>query len=136
MSDLITAYCDGSSTGKSNKPWGWGFVVVHNDIVIGYGYGGGPSGTNNMGELSGAIQAMEYCIEAKIKKILLISDSMYCLDLLNGDKIASKNRELVEWMLYLKSQIDVKTRWVKGHSGDKFNEIADRLAKKGKQKHV
>jgi ribonuclease HI len=131
---MLKIYCDGSSTGRVGI-WGWGYVIVEESgDIIAYGYGGGSLGTNNIGELSAAISGLEYVIDNKLAtEVEVVSDSQYVLGMIEEKSVPNKNLELIHWLLHLKTHIKVKTKWVRGHSGDKYNEIADKLAKKGKE---
>ena len=103
--------------------------------------GGDQHTTNNKMELTAAIKALEYF---EIKKDLIIyTDSKYVKDGIeswiinwkkNGWKTSAKkevkNKEL--W-IQLDNQIlnhKINWHWIKGHSGNTYNEEADRLARK------
>jgi ribonuclease HI len=130
-------YCDGSCSGNPGTG-GWGAVFIKNDKVVKkvYGYGGVDS-TNNKMELTAAIEALKLLKNGDVADIF--TDSTY---LKNGitEWIKSwktsnwkngmiKNRYLWESLDSLNSQLNVKWHWVKAHDGDKFNEMADKLAK-------
>lgn len=137
---MISIYCDGSSSGKSNKPGGWGFAIVDSEGNIWKtGSGNDISATNNTMELAAAINGIE--TYAKLKglenfkgqPVELVSDSLYVLNMASGDYIPKKNFQLVATLKELYKQHGLVGRWVKGHSGDRFNELCDFLAKKAKE---
>jgi ribonuclease HI len=130
---MKSLYCDGSSTGRSNREWGWGFVLVEGDIVLAHSSGGGPSGSNNSAELTAAIMGFRY-MEANgiLGPVTIVSDSKYCLGIANGTYTPSKNLELCQELRAFYLKYNASTRWVKGHSGERLNEVVDKLAKAAK----
>lgn len=132
----ISLYVDGSSTGKSERPCGWGWVVVRNDKPLIAGYGGQPKGTNNIAELMAAIDGLKALRKSQLLAVNdlleMVSDSQYMLGLASGKFFPSKNVKLVEELKSLCRGTVRKFRWVRGHRGDTWNERADSLAKLGK----
>jgi ribonuclease HI len=129
-------YCDGSSTGRSNREWGWGFVLVEGDLILAHSYGGGPSGTNNWAELTAAIMGFRYMDKYQIPgPVTVVSDSQYCLGIANGSYTPTKNLELATELRNYYLKYTACTLWVKGHSDNKLNNVCDRLAKQGKTEH-
>ncbi len=130
---MINIYCDGSSTGKVG-PGGWAYVIVglETDDVLQKGSGGDLKTTNNQMELTGAIEGLAKLAEIGLfeAQYTLVSDSMYCLGIANGTYNAKKNVELAKRLrsLYLKFT-NIQTKWVKGHSGDFYNDMCDKRAK-------
>lgn len=133
---MISIYADGSSSGGSNKPGGYGFVIVRGQEVLAWSYGGSPSTTNNLMETEGAIQGLEAALELKLHEgsemIELVSDSQYTLGIASGGYSPQKNLDQAQKLVQLAQQVKCRFRWVKGHAGDQFNEHCDRLAKQGK----
>jgi ribonuclease HI len=99
-----------------------------------------PSTTNNQMELTAVIKALE-SIKDKSLPIDLHTDSKYVMTGINewianwkqrGWKTANKkpvkNQELWQQLDQLCEQFDIQWHWVKGHSGDFGNEMADELA--------
>jgi ribonuclease HI len=141
---MISVYADGSSEGNSVGAIGWAWVIVRGveQEVLDCGNGGGPVGTNNIAELTGAIEGMRAL--KKLKDILgqfdidvneaveLVSDSQYVLGIACGRFKAIKNIELAKEIRALTVELKASTRWVKGHNGDVFNEKCDELAKAAK----
>lgn len=137
----IEIYTDGSAT-TNDKPGGWGWVMVHDGVKYSESSGYMPKASNNDAELEAAIQGLSAAVKylntpnAYGQKInfsettVLVSDSQLILGWANGtysfrqyDKI-DKFKEL---QLLVKNY-NVKTRWVKGHTGDEHNERCDKLA--------
>ena len=122
-------------------PGGWGALIKF-DIAQKEIFGGQNNTTNNQMELSAAIEGLSTLKEPC--NVELFTDSRYVLDGItqwiqnwkkNNWKTSSKkevkNKELWQKLDQLMSYHQVKWNWVKGHSGDPGNEVADLLANKG-----
>ena len=135
----IEVYSDGSATTSKNAG-GWGSVIVVDGIKHKELSGHIPSATNNDAELLASVMGLEYVYEAIINGILpiltsgdtvtLISDSEIILNWANGkyrfkqvDKLPVYDR-----LMASVKALKVKTKWVRGHSGNVNNERCDRLA--------
>tara|TARA_B100000029_G_scaffold397526_1_gene395839 strand:- start:18646 stop:19077 length:432 start_codon:yes stop_codon:yes gene_type:complete len=133
-------YTDGACSGNPGIG-GWGAVIlIENKDPIQIN-GGQLNTTNNQMELKAVIEALKYFENSS--SINLFTDSKYVKNgiqlwiqnwKINGWKTSAKklvkNKDL--W-LELDEQLSkhkVNWYWVKGHSGDKFNEKADQLARK------
>lgn len=149
---MIEVYADGSSGGRTAGACGWGWVVCRNLEVVAGGYGGAPTGTNNIAEMQGAIDGLTWVLNSDLRArgepVVLISDSQYTLGMASGCYHPSKNLELVAHLRGLMAQFGAGTRWVRGHSiktsGEMMdnprdvllNERCDHLAKQGKDEHT
>jgi len=137
---MIKIYTDGACSGNPGVG-GWGTVIINKNGKKAELYGGKNQTTNNQMELMATIKALEYF---KTKQdITIYTDSKYVKDgisswinkwKINGWKTANKkpvkNKEL--W-IRLDKQIrrhNISWQWIKGHAGNKYNELADELAKK------
>lgn len=134
----IVIYTDGGCRGNPGIG-GWGVWLRYE------GYdkkikGSADSTTNNRMELTAAIRGLE-AIKSKEIAIDLYTDSKYVMNGINewivswkskGWKTSSKktvkNVDLWKQLDNLNESHDVTWHWVKGHSGDEGNEIADSLA--------
>ena len=141
----INVYTDGACSGNPGIG-GWGAVILIDKNEPINLNGGSINTTNNRMELTAAIEALKYFTERSI--INLHTDSKYVKEGIetwivnwkkNGWKTTSKkpvkNKEL--W-IKLNNQIErhnIHWQWVKGHAGNKQNEIADYLARKFIEKH-
>jgi ribonuclease HI len=142
---LIDIYTDGSSIGKVG-PGGWAFVVVDNGKISDQSYGGQDHTTNNQMEIYAVTQALIYMHDNFPEEIpfTIWSDSEYVVKGINLyysrwlTQINRGNKKIKnqEFWLELKNYYDlfhqVEIKWVRGHDGNKFNEIVDKLAVKGK----
>ena len=134
-----SVYTDGSCRGGAG---GWGFVIIGRGRHV-YGYGGLLNCTNNQAEMMAAIMAMK-CFKGD-NTIIVTTDSMYlrngmCMHLYKWERkgyigtSGAPIKNIPLWGDLYKLQIDQAPtwEWVKGHSGDHYNEIADKLALKGR----
>lgn len=136
----ITIYTDGGCTGNPG-PGGWGAVIIADGKEIKLS-GGVGSTTNNKMELTAVIKALEYIgKEYSFKEELSIyTDSQYVKNGItswisnwekNGWKTAAKkpvkNKEFWIELRTLTKLCNIEWFWVKGHSGDKYNDMCDEL---------
>tara|TARA_B100000676_G_C17712347_1_gene646964 strand:- start:273 stop:701 length:429 start_codon:yes stop_codon:yes gene_type:complete len=142
---MIEIYTDGACSGNPGIG-GWGVVIlINNDQPILLN-GGENETTNNRMELTAAIQALKHF--EKKQSIKLITDSRYVKDGIeswiinwrkNGWKTSSKkpvkNKDLWIELDKLITFHDITWNWVKGHSGEKYNEKADFLARRFIEKY-
>lgn len=134
----VTIYTDGACTGNPGKG-GFGAVLIYNgsEKSVSRGY---RKTTNNRMELMAAIEALKLLKEAC--SVELYSDSRYLTDAVNkkwldswkkngwkkADKKPVLNTDLWKELLELLEKHSVTFIWVKGHDGNKYNEICDELA--------
>ena len=142
MSEKLVIYTDGACSGNPGKG-GWGAVLISNNNEE-YLSGNSIMTTNNKMELTAAIEALQ---SIKIKSNIEIhTDSQYVKNGINlwinnwkknGWKNAAKkpvaNKDLWIALDTSVSNHNVVWFWVKGHSGNHYNEIADKLAVKAMQ---
>ena len=134
---MISVYSDGSSSGGSDKPGGYGWVILRDGVPLYSGCGGDPATTNNVMELTGAIKGLEALLTSGLleldKTIELVSDSQYVLGIGSGEFSPTKNLELAHRLRGLVSQTGAACRWVRGHDNEPWNCRCDSLARKGKE---
>lgn len=144
---LISADGAARNNGKPNAIGGWGFVIVQDDHAFVEGRGSIPElNTNNQNEIKSITDALGKLIELGISQNSQINvemDSAYVLNCVkdewyiswikNGWKNAKKqpvaNKEL--WLAFLDHLLwfdNISFNKIKGHSGNKWNDMADRLA--------
>jgi len=131
-------YTDGACSGNPG-PGGWGAVIFDNENNQKNISGSETNTTNNRMELSAAIMALK-----KIKtssEITIYTDSTYVKngitewvlkwkknEWINSNKKPVKNKDLWVKLDNLCVQNKVIWKWVKGHSTNKYNNLADELA--------
>lgn len=129
------AYVDGSYD-DTTKAYSYGMVIMHNEDEL-YFYKkfdrDDMSDMRNVaGEIQGSMAAMQYCLDKGIKSISIFYDYEGIEKWCNGDWKARKEGTMkyVEFYKNASKKLDVDFIKVKGHSGDKYNDMADELAKK------
>ncbi|HIC40866.1 MAG TPA: ribonuclease HI [Piscirickettsiaceae bacterium] len=136
--DKIIIYTDGGCRGNPGIG-GWGVWLRYGDHDKKL-KGAERDTTNNQMELMAAIKALE-AIKSSSIAIELYTDSKYVMTGINewivnwkakgwktANKKSVKNVALWKRLDVLNQQHNVEWRWVKGHSGDSGNEMADTLA--------
>jgi ribonuclease HI len=88
--------------------------------------------TNNRMELSAVILGLK-CIKKPVNKITIYTDSMYVIGCATLNWKRKKNTDLWEkfdaQMKRIKDLVsEIEFKHVKGHNGDKYNELCDKLA--------
>lgn len=130
-------YTDGACSGNPG-PGGWGWVVPDGEAA----FGGEAQTTNQRMELAAVLEA----VRALPGPLHIVSDSTYVVncfrdswwkgwlkrDWKNSQKKPVANRDLWEPLIELYQERDVTFEWVKGHSGDRWNDRADELAVMGR----
>ena len=138
----ISAYADGSAT-TADLPGGWAFRIVSGDDKVMIEKSGHEErSTNNDMELRGCLEAVSFLFDMYDKsgrdplldEIYLVSDSQLALNWASGNwKCKQENKiEKVKQLNHLVDLLGVKTKWVKGHSGQVHNERCDKLAKQAR----
>ena len=86
---------------------------------------------NVAGEIEGSMCAMNYCLEQRIDSLMIYYDYEGIEKWCTGAWKANKEGTIAYRDFYRRASQQVKIRFVKvkGHSGDKYNDLADRLAK-------
>lgn len=124
---MVEIYCDGAYSFSRNTG-GWAFVVVKDNEKIYSDFYTEFDTTNNRMEIQAAIEACKWAIENSVKDFTLYTDSMYVIGTMTMNWKRNKNLDL--WPELEKVRKDLNINWlhVKGHSGNKYNELCDILA--------
>jgi ribonuclease HI len=140
----LTVYTDGACSGNPG-PGGYAAIIIDGagkETVIS---GGEKTTTNNRMEMLALIEALKKVHEIEKETgskavVNLFVDSQYVMkgatEWIHGWKKKNwksttgpvKNRELWEQIDLLMKGLTLKWVWVKGHAGDKYNEMADQAA--------
>lgn len=133
--NMIEAYVDGSYE-HSIKTYGSGVVILKdNKIEKTYSIKGDDKLLVDMRNVAGEIEAakiaMEYCLDNNIEYLRLYFDYEGIEKWCTGVWKANKEGTIKYKKFYdsIKSNLNVEFIKVKAHSGNKYNEEADRLAK-------
>lgn len=146
MQTEYTVYTDGScrGNGKDGSVGGWAYVIISEGKIVWQGSGGEKATTNQRMELLAAINACQKAMELNpFAKIKLYSDSAYMINCKKQNWY--KNWERNGWMNSKKQPVANPDLWkqligyfdneeqfnfikVKGHAGNEYNEIVDKLA--------
>ncbi len=132
---VIEVYTDGACKGNPG-PGGWGWVVPDGP----WANGADPDTTNQRMELMAALDALRN-LRGRVE---VVSDSTYVVNCFrdrwwegwlkrgwkNSNKQPVANRDIWEPLidLYRSREDEISFRWVKGHDGNEWNDVADRLA--------
>ncbi len=135
----VVVYTDGACRGNPG-PGGWAWAVPGGR----YASGADPRTTNQRMEITGVLEALTALVPDGPGGIEVVSDSTYVVncfrdrwwegwlkrDWRNSQRKPVANRDLWEPLLELalSAEVPVSFRWVKGHSGDTWNDRVDELA--------
>ena len=130
----LTVWTDGACSGNPG-PGGWAWATVDGRRAS----GGAPLTTNQRMEIQAALEA----VRTLDGPLVVVSDSTYVVNcfrdgwwrgwLARGWMTSAKkpvaNRDLWEPLVNaVRERGNVTFRWVKGHSGDRMNDLVDQLA--------
>ena len=141
----IKIYTDGACIGNPG-PGGWAAIILEENEKKEL-FGGEKLTTNNRMELTAAIKALEYCNnqeqkQRSLKNLKIFTDSTYVKEGITvwinnweknnwktSDKKNVKNVDLWKRLKDLSKSKQIEWCWIKGHSDDPMNDLADKLAK-------
>ena len=131
-------YTDGACLGNPG-PGGWAALLQLEEDSTTLS-GGSPSTTNNRMEMQAVIESLAFLPESF--EIELYTDSRYVINGIcdwietwskNNWRTANrkpvKNKELWQELHARTQEHSITWHWVRGHSGNQFNELVDRLAR-------
>lgn len=137
----IVVYTDGACSGNPG-PGGWAWAVAPEGDP--HGSGGERSTTNQRMEIAAVLEALRSLggRDGARRPIRVVSDSTYVVNCFrdrwyvrweaNGWRTSAKkpvaNDDLWRPLIELVKADDVTFAWVKGHSGDRLNDLVDQLA--------
>jgi ribonuclease HI len=136
---VITVYTDGACRGNPGRG-GWAWVVPGGRFAS----GADPTTTNQRMEITAALEALRTLTADEASDVDVVSDSTYVVNCFkdrwwqgwqrrnwkNSQNKPVANRDLWEPLIELavSSESNVTWGWVKGHSGDPWNDRVDELA--------
>lgn len=135
----VEIYTDGACLGNPG-PGGWAAILMtdkHQKEIS----GSQQDTTNNRMELTAVIESLKMI--KKSVKIRLYTDSKYVIEGItkwifgwkknqwrNANRKQVKNSDLWQELDEQVAKYDIEWIWVKGHDGNKYNEMVDKMAKK------
>lgn len=124
---MIKIYTDGSCLKNPGGPGGYAFVIIDDDVELHHSEGC-KSTTNNREEMKAVIEALK-CIDIK-SECKIYTDSKLVINCASGLWKRKANLDL--WLEYdnVSKNKKICFEWVKGHSGNYYNEIVDKMALK------
>ncbi len=132
--DDAAAYVDGSYDAATGR-YSYGMVILYNGEEIKRSDSFSDAELSAMhnvaGEIRGATEAMLYCIENGIPALTIYYDYSGIEKWCTGEWKTNKPGTIAYKAYYdlAKTKIAIRFVKVKGHSGDKYNDAADKLAK-------
>ena len=131
---MVNIYTDGSAKGNPGNG-GYGIVMrfkgKEKEMAQGF-----RMTTNNRMELLAVIVALETLTTNKFP-VKIYSDSKYVIDSITKKWVfgwekknfkGKKNVDLWKRYLAVQGKFNIEFEWVKGHAGNKYNEVCDQLA--------
>jgi ribonuclease HI len=133
--ETVLAYVDGSFSVSLNK-YSFGCVILENDKETEF-YGLGTDNElvlmrNVAGELLGSMEAIKWAVKNNYKKIIIHYDYTGIEYWAKGEWKTNKKgtSDYKKFIDAMKEKIDIEFIKIEAHTGDIYNEKADKLAKK------
>lgn len=132
--DKVIAYVDGSYN-IATKEYSYGAVIFHNGAELHFSQKFDDpmmaAMRNVAGEIEGSMCAMNYCLDHGVDNLDIYFDYEGIEKWCTGAWKANKEGTIAYRDFYRQASEKIKIQFikVKGHSGDKYNELADKLAK-------
>lgn len=128
------AYCDGSFDVKTSR-FSYGVIIFKDDEKYEFSEIFSDSDLSSMrnvaGEIKGAEKVFSFCVENGIKSVELFYDYEGIEKWCTGEWKRNREGTILYYEMYqrIKNVLSVKFTKVKGHSGNKYNDEVDALAK-------
>lgn len=131
----VTLYTDGAC--KQNSTWvgGWGCVLIYENRYIKTFSGRVENTTNSRMEIQAVLEGLKRLKEPCI--VHLVSDNIYVVRTINewldawiasGVYQQKSNLDLWDEFIELRKIHKVEAKHIRGHQGNYYNEICDKLA--------
>jgi ribonuclease HI len=129
-SPVVSIYADASClrNGAPDASAGCGAVIIdrnRTELKLIAKYLG--QMTNQQAEICACVKALEAL--RRPCRVEIFSDSRYVIDTMNGRNRMKTNRPFWSRLVEQSYGHHITWRWIKGHDGVRFQEIADRLAR-------
>ena len=123
-------YTDGACNNLKEPHWGgWAYIITEDGAIIHDDSDAEKHTTNNRMELTAILNSFTEL--PKRSEVHIYTDSQYCITVLDNDNRSfPKNMDLIEAFreIIREGEHYVTFHLVRGHSGNEFNEMADKLA--------
>lgn len=137
MKNTIEIYTDGACVKNPGGAGGYAAIIIEEGTYTYDVQGGSPSTTNNRMELMAVIEGLK-SLKTTSGKVKIYSDSKYVVDSINKGWLQNwiqrktidsrPNCDLWKELNLLLSKHHPSFTWVKGHSNNKMNQLADGMA--------
>jgi ribonuclease HI len=140
----LKIFTDGGCSGNPG-PGGWAYVMVLETFqggeIAAKNMGAEKETTNNRMELTAVIKSLQALKTMDVpRKVTVYTDSQYVQKGITewirnwkrnswrtSDKTPVKNQDLWMELDSLAVEFSIKWEWVKGHAGNKYNELCDQM---------
>lgn len=131
----IQIYTDGSCNNRpESRKGGWGAVMIFNGQNLRL-QGREENTSSNRMEMTAITSSLRKLSKSKlhVDVVTVYADSQYAINIFSGNWQASSNMDLLNDFITIKNTLAEKGtkiifQWVRGHAGNEYNELADRLA--------
>jgi len=138
----IHAYTDGSYR-LSDESFSYGAIILFADhnVILSQRIFNKPEeakSRNVAGEIYGAAKVMEYAYKHQVKELVIHHDyeGVGAWATKKWKAKIELTKKYVDFFTKVSQKVDITFVWVKAHTGNEFNEQADRLANLATKKNV
>lgn len=129
MDNIFNIYTDGSCDNIRYPNYGgWAYVILENNNIIESKSGNESHTTNNRMEMIAIINAISSLPD--FSNATIFTDSKYCIGAFSNQYYARANTDLIKQFLDIveSKSLNISFEWVRGHDGNKWNEMVDKMA--------
>lgn len=129
MDNMFNIYTDGSCDNIRYPNYGgWAYVILENNNIIESKSGNESHTTNNRMEMIAIINSILALPD--FSKATIFTDSKYCIGAFSNKYCARANTDLIKQFIEIveSKSLDITFEWVRGHNGDEWNEMVDKMA--------
>ncbi len=131
----VKVYVDGSFD-QASRFAGWGWVATRSGVELAWGCGkkSDTYGSRNItGECAAAISALRWAESEGLDEVVVVHDYLGLGKWGDGSWSARRPVAMDYQHALSKIALRIEFRWIRGHQGSRYNEMADALAEKGKR---
>ena len=131
---MLYVYVDGGCLNNGsieNSIGSFSFAIIEKETLIHTYSILEKNTTNNRMELKAIISACSFLKENGVyNDITIISDSLYSINCCTKKWKVKANLDLFKEYFSITNDMEINFEWVKGHNGNKWNELVDSLCTK------